>query len=345
MTDRGRAEHAAAARRLGGALRALQQRSGRTLRSLEEQVRISDSSLSRYFRGDIVPPWPVVRDVCRALGGDPTEYRALWEAADRSRPEPLPEPAAERPQPAAEPPQPAAEPSRPAAGPRPPAAARGARASVRARLNARWACAAAGAAAGLLTGVVVTLLVLPYDSPSASRAAPVPSSSVPSGPVPPLHPSPAAPPFSPARPADTVAKAPAGDGLPHSAGAGATRPPEATRIFVSRATGNCLDDSLDKGLRSYACNGMPYQWWTVRRYADGARQLRNHATGKCLDHDPADLRTERCGAASSQKWVFAPGPDEAVGLRNADTGRCLEDDGRAGLRAVRCAPTRQQKWA
>ncbi|MFI5903968.1 helix-turn-helix domain-containing protein [Streptomyces cyaneofuscatus] len=45
-----------AARRLGAELRALQQRSGRTLRDLETRVRISDSSLSRYFRGTTVPP-------------------------------------------------------------------------------------------------------------------------------------------------------------------------------------------------------------------------------------------------------------------------------------------------
>ncbi|MFH9043503.1 helix-turn-helix domain-containing protein [Streptomyces sp. NPDC017966] len=75
----------AAARKLGSALRSLQQQSGRTLRSLEAQVRISDSSLSRYFRGETVPAWPVVRDLCRALNADPTEYRALWEAADPTR--------------------------------------------------------------------------------------------------------------------------------------------------------------------------------------------------------------------------------------------------------------------
>ncbi|MFF5158418.1 helix-turn-helix domain-containing protein [Streptomyces sp. NPDC000348] len=75
----------AAARKLGGALRSLQQRSGLTLRSLEAQVRISDSSLSRYFRGETVPAWPVVRDLCRALGADPAEYRALWEAAGHAR--------------------------------------------------------------------------------------------------------------------------------------------------------------------------------------------------------------------------------------------------------------------
>jgi len=46
-----------AARRLGAELRALQQRSGCTLRDLETRVRICDSSLSRYFRGNTVPPW------------------------------------------------------------------------------------------------------------------------------------------------------------------------------------------------------------------------------------------------------------------------------------------------
>ncbi|MEV5986429.1 helix-turn-helix transcriptional regulator [Streptomyces sp. NPDC052051] len=75
----------AAARKLGDALRSLQQQSGRPLRSLEAEVRISDSSLSRYFRGETVPAWPVVRDLCRALGAEPAEYRAMWEAADPNR--------------------------------------------------------------------------------------------------------------------------------------------------------------------------------------------------------------------------------------------------------------------
>ena len=73
---------ATAARQLGGALRGLQRTSGMTLRDLEQRELISDSSLSRYFRGATVPPWAVVRDICRALGADPIEYRGLWEAAD-----------------------------------------------------------------------------------------------------------------------------------------------------------------------------------------------------------------------------------------------------------------------
>ncbi|MEU3556094.1 helix-turn-helix domain-containing protein [Streptomyces fragilis] len=80
-----RPERDEAVRKLANALRGLQRTSGCTLRSLEAQVRISDSSLSRYLRGESVPVWPVVRDLCRAMGADPAEYRALWEAADRAR--------------------------------------------------------------------------------------------------------------------------------------------------------------------------------------------------------------------------------------------------------------------
>ncbi|MFI2780641.1 helix-turn-helix domain-containing protein [Streptomyces sp. ALB3] len=82
-----RPDHGAAARELGAALRGLQQRSGRTLRSLESEVRISDSSLSRYFRGETVPSWPAVRDLCRALKADPVPFRALWEATGSTPPD------------------------------------------------------------------------------------------------------------------------------------------------------------------------------------------------------------------------------------------------------------------
>ncbi|GAB7110655.1 hypothetical protein JCM4814A_89720 [Streptomyces phaeofaciens JCM 4814] len=141
-------EHVAAARRLGEALRGLQQVSGRTLRDLETQVRISDSSLSRYFRGTTVPPWAVVRDVCRALGADPGEYRALWEAADRCRPH---EPAGAAPPPS----------------PQEPAPTWWCR--LRGRLSGRWAFAAAGTAVGLAAGLLLMLLNL-ESSPAALPA-------------------------------------------------------------------------------------------------------------------------------------------------------------------------------
>jgi transcriptional regulator with XRE-family HTH domain len=91
MTDSGQNDRLAAQRELGAALRALQHRSGLTLRELEKRVPVSDSSLSRYFRGDGVAPWPVVAEICRILGGDPSELRALWQATDRmSSPPQLP---------------------------------------------------------------------------------------------------------------------------------------------------------------------------------------------------------------------------------------------------------------
>ncbi|MEV0642105.1 helix-turn-helix transcriptional regulator [Streptomyces sp. NPDC050619] len=138
-----RPQDAAAARRLGEALRELQRSSGRTLRALETQVRISDSSLSRYFRGETVPPWPVVRDLCRALGADPSVYRALWEATDRSRPE--------EPAPAAPPPKPSPT----------------WRHRLRKRLSGPWGFAAAGTAIGLAAGL--TLFGLQH-SPTAPPA-------------------------------------------------------------------------------------------------------------------------------------------------------------------------------
>ncbi|PWI15786.1 hypothetical protein DI272_17610 [Streptomyces sp. Act143] len=87
MTDSGPSDRLAAQRQLGAALRALQHRSGRTLRELEKQVPVSDSSLSRYFRGDAVVPWAVVVEICRALNGDPSEFRSLWETASALSPE------------------------------------------------------------------------------------------------------------------------------------------------------------------------------------------------------------------------------------------------------------------
>jgi transcriptional regulator with XRE-family HTH domain len=72
---------------LGQELRAMHQRSGRTLRALERDVSISDSTLSRYFRGRAVPTWQSLEKICAALGEDSAPLRTMWEAAiaERSR--------------------------------------------------------------------------------------------------------------------------------------------------------------------------------------------------------------------------------------------------------------------
>ncbi|MFF2860269.1 helix-turn-helix domain-containing protein [Streptomyces rubiginosohelvolus] len=301
MTERGRREDAV---ELGAALRALQQRSGRTLRALEEQVRISDSSLSRYFRGDTVPPWPVVRDLCRALGADPYAYRTLWEAADRSPAEPPPPPRSEAP----DPPSPDRPDQPPADAPDPPQASAPGR-RLRTALSGRAAAASAGGLTGLVAGFLVALLTLPLGPPGSPSHGPAGAGRV----------------------RDEAASA----GAPERAGA--------ARAFVSRATGNCLDSSLDHGLRSYPCNGMSYQRWGLRSSANGAHQLRNHATGLCLDGGGREVTARPCDGRAAQKWTLTSREDEAVRLANVSTGRCL-DESADGLRALPCVTGSRQEW-
>ncbi|WP_284573969.1 RICIN domain-containing protein [Streptomyces sp. 2P-4] len=286
--------HTAPARRLGEALRALQQQSGMTLRDLERRALVSDSSLSRYFRGSTVPPWTVVRDICRAMDTDPADFRALWEAADRTQNRPQPGPAAaaepaagaERaavPGPAVQgrtgPPEPrpapdeapAEPPSRPPERPeRPPASGR-----------RRWT--AAGFLAGLAAGVAGTLLLNAAPAPDPARvfrnkaAETCLDDSV-----------------------EGLRSWPC-NGLhyqewelrPGGPGPGELR---------NRATGACLDNS-GTAPRARSCNGSTHQDWTVTSRDDGTVQLRNLATGTCLEAGPAALAARTCDGSDRQRWT------------------------------------------
>ncbi|MFB7241799.1 hypothetical protein CW362_00235 [Streptomyces populi] len=75
-------------------LRQLRDLTGLSLRELAREVRGSSSSLSRYFSGQTVPPWPVVVALCRTAGRDPRPLRDVWE---RARCELRPAPAATSP--------------------------------------------------------------------------------------------------------------------------------------------------------------------------------------------------------------------------------------------------------
>ncbi len=67
--------------RFSHALRSRYQCSGKTLRSLEKEACVSDSSLSRYFRGRAMPAWSTVESICRALDVRAEGLRPLWDAA------------------------------------------------------------------------------------------------------------------------------------------------------------------------------------------------------------------------------------------------------------------------
>ena len=70
---------------LAAELRALRQKSHRSLRELQQSTFASDSSLSRYLSGRTVPPWQVVEALCRLADRDPAELRAVWERARQAR--------------------------------------------------------------------------------------------------------------------------------------------------------------------------------------------------------------------------------------------------------------------
>ncbi|MBM2618488.1 helix-turn-helix transcriptional regulator [Actinoplanes sp. LDG1-06] len=71
--------------RLVAGLRALRAEAGLTLRELSLKVHVSDSSLSRYFAGQALPPWEVVAALADLGGGDHAGLRRLWEGAQRER--------------------------------------------------------------------------------------------------------------------------------------------------------------------------------------------------------------------------------------------------------------------
>src|SRR5881398_1831943 len=84
-SDRPSPESSTAANQAGNQLarhlRDLRESTPLSLRDLERQTHVSDSSLSQYLTGRSLPPWPVVETIGRLGGGDATELRALWEKA------------------------------------------------------------------------------------------------------------------------------------------------------------------------------------------------------------------------------------------------------------------------
>lgn len=74
---------------------------------------------------------------------------------------------------------------------------------------------------------------------------------------------------------------------------------ELRNLFVDQ----CLDDSFEMGLRTFPCNVSTYQSWYVT-YSDQGPwfELRNEATGRCLDDSEYGLRTIDCNGSTYQLW-------------------------------------------
>lgn len=83
--DTAHGDDASARLALARALREMHKRSNRTLRAVERDISISDSTLSRYFRGKAVPSWSTVEKICASFGEDPAIVRQLWAVAIAER--------------------------------------------------------------------------------------------------------------------------------------------------------------------------------------------------------------------------------------------------------------------
>jgi hypothetical protein len=108
---------------------------------------------------------------------------------------------------------------------------------------------------------------------------------------------------------------------------------EAIETYQNVATGACVDDSWEYGLRGASCNYDVWQQWTVIDLGSNVRQFRSRATGQCLSDDSYTLSTETCTNSEYQRWYVYS--SNSVVFQSLYTRECL-DDSSWGLRTVPC---------
>ncbi len=73
-------------------------------------------------------------------------------------------------------------------------------------------------------------------------------------------------------------------------------------------TNACVDDSFQFHLRATACNGLPFQQFSVGIYSSGGylfMWFQNNATYGCIDHSYAfGLRSYGCNKSVYQDWAL-----------------------------------------
>jgi len=114
-------------------------------------------------------------------------------------------------------------------------------------------------------------------------------------------------------------------------------------------TGGCIDDSFTYGLRSFPCNGLSYQDWTLTSQSDGSVTLKNANTGRCIDDSFAyHLRSFTCNNLNYQNWwvtpVYGLNGSFWFQLQNENTGGCIDDSFTYHLRSFACNLLSYQGW-
>ncbi|GAA3459587.1 hypothetical protein GCM10018963_16000 [Saccharothrix longispora] len=114
--------------------------------------------------------------------------------------------------------------------------------------------------------------------------------------------------------------------------------------FHNAATGRALDDS-EFGLRPMPVYLNDHQAWNVHTWDGGGTEMRNVATGNCLDDsDEFGLRAFPCNQTPFQTWFRFAWDDGTVTLVNEATGRALDDSEEFGLRTFERNDGPWQRW-
>ena len=352
---------------LAGRLRALRGDTGLTLRELSRKLHVSDSSLSRYFAAQALPPWEVVEALGALAGADQAELRRCWESVTQARkrarwPE-LSSPAVQRQ------PIPLWEPE-----------------VVR---KAPASAVGAGRRAGLLAGVVVLVAtacavgrsmhgddhtavssvpaIVPVPAaprPSAADGIPAPA---PSRTTPPAASSPGPRSDRPATPppgivSRTSSRPVASPSRKPTSPATSTAPTEllsGTVIALTTtdsSTGSVpyvidvenwsMDDGAPVHLWNRRTDGdYRNQLWTAEKVSSGHWRFVNKYSSKCLYRDAGGgVFQTGCASDATQEWDLAAGE-----VRSAADGTCVEINGHqrligAGVRTAACDGGWYQLW-
>jgi hypothetical protein len=129
--------------------------------------------------------------------------------------------------------------------------------------------------------------------------------------------------------------------------AGATE--EAVPITIPNfQTGKYLDHS-EYGMRAIAPNGGVYQKWWVQRWSDDTRQIKNHATGKCVEvNTQSQLIGVACDKSRRQSWYIIWNDYSAdygyFSLKNQETGCVIDHSETYGLRCINYYGNGYQSW-
>ncbi|WP_433796725.1 RICIN domain-containing protein [Actinoplanes sp. CA-252034] len=106
---------------------------------------------------------------------------------------------------------------------------------------------------------------------------------------------------------------------------------DTVQTFRNRATGLCLDDSIEFSLRQFTCNNSLYQRWNVHVFGDGTRQLRNEETRRCFgsrrNGSTVELIVGACTATPSKSWIVVRQPNGIQFYSEVTGNHCLSDAG------------------